>query len=153
MADDSLPDGWVQKVSRSTGRTFYYNSSTGESQWNKPESGPGPERVRASHLLVKHKDSRRPSSWRQETITRTKEEAIKELESYIEKIEAGDETFEDLATKFSDCSSAKKGGDLGFFGKGQMQKPFEDVSFNLSVGDISSIVETDSGVHIIKRTG
>ena len=61
-------------------------------------------------------------------------------------------TFEELASQYSDCSSAKRGGDLGPFGKGQMQKPFEDATFALKVGELSEFVSTDSGVHIIKRT-
>ena len=60
-------------------------------------------------------------------------------------------TFEELASQYSDCSSAKRGGDLGPFGKGQMQKPFEDATFALKVGELSEPVSTDSGVHIIKR--
>ena len=45
----------------------------------------------------------------------------------------GDAKFADLAEKYSDCSSARRGGDLGPFGPGQMQKPFEDASFALQV--------------------
>lgn len=52
----------------------------------------------------------------------------------------------------SDCSSAHKGGDLGFFGRGQMQRPFEEATFALPVGGLSGIVQTDSGAHIILRT-
>lgn len=109
-------------------------------------------KVQCSHLLVKHKDSRRPSSWREETITRSKQDAIKILEGYRDQIVRGEKSFEDLASQFSDCSSAKRGGDLGPFGRGQMQKPFEDAGFSLQVGEMSGIVDTDSGVHIIKRT-
>ena len=75
-----LPSGWVEKVSNSTGRTYYYNAETKESQWEKP-SGPSSGSVRASHLLVKHDESRRPSSWKEETITRSKDEALSIIES------------------------------------------------------------------------
>uniref|UniRef100_A0A6T5SSP1 Peptidyl-prolyl cis-trans isomerase n=1 Tax=Ostreococcus mediterraneus TaxID=1486918 RepID=A0A6T5SSP1_9CHLO len=112
--------------------------------------------VRASHLLVKHCDSRRPASWRDPEgafITKkTKEAAIDELEAYKEQIEQGVVSFADLAAKVSDCSSAKRGGDLGEFGRGQMQKPFEDATYALQVGEMSGVVDTDSGVHIILRT-
>ena len=68
------------------------------------------------------------------------------------KIVSGESTFEELASQYSDCSSAKRGGDLGPFGRGQMQKPFEDAGFSLKVGELSEPVWTDSGVHIILRT-
>ncbi|VEL17839.1 unnamed protein product [Protopolystoma xenopodis] len=109
------------------------------------------KQVRCQHLLVKHSGSRRPSSWREENISRSKDEAIELLESYRKRIVEGNEDFAELAKRFSDCSSACKGGDLGSFGPGQMQKPFEEASFALQVGEVSSIVHTDSGVHIIKR--
>ena len=53
---------------------------------------------------------------------------------------------------FSDCGSAAQGGDLNRFGRGDMQKPFEDATYALKVGELSDIVDTDSGVHIILRT-
>ena len=62
------------------------------------------------------------------------------------------ETFGALAREHSDCSSHEHGGDLGRFGSGQMQKPFEDAAFGLGVEEISGIVETQSGVHLILRT-
>lgn len=56
-----------------------------------------------------------------------------------------------MAQKYSDCSSAKRGGDLGMFGRGSMQKPFEEAAFGLKIGQLSDIIETDSGLHIIER--
>ncbi|XP_054572851.1 peptidyl-prolyl cis-trans isomerase NIMA-interacting 1 isoform X1 [Eptesicus fuscus] len=143
------------------GRVYYFNHITNASQWERPSgnsSGSGkngqgePTRVRCSHLLVKHSQSRRPSSWRQEKITRTKEEALELINSYIQKIKSGEEDFESLASQYSDCSSAKARGDLGAFSRGQMQKPFEDASFALRTGEMSGPVFTDSGIHIILRT-
>jgi NIMA-interacting peptidyl-prolyl cis-trans isomerase 1 len=95
---------------------------------------------------------RRPSSWREDKIERSIEEARTTLEGYRKSIEDKTATLEELAGKYSDCSSAKRGGDLGFFTRGAMQKPFEDAAFELEVGQLSDIVETDSGVHIILRT-
>lgn len=65
------------------GQAYYLNIHTKESQWEVPEeaakSSPGPDQVQCSHLLVKHRDSRRPASWREDNITRSKEEAIELL--------------------------------------------------------------------------
>ena len=69
-------------------------------------------KIRAAHLLVKHKDSRKPASWRQSEITRTKEEAIGILQGHEQRIRSGQTTLAELATTESDCSSARKGGDL-----------------------------------------
>ncbi|XP_074593340.1 putative peptidyl-prolyl cis-trans isomerase dodo [Brevipalpus obovatus] len=153
---DELPKGWEKRQSRSTGQVYYLNMYTKESQWEKPTcdaSTKDDEKIRCSHLLVKHTGSRRPSSWREETITRSKEEARELVQQYREMIVSEQKTIEELATEFSDCSSAKKKGDLGYFTKGAMQKAFEEAAFQLQVGEISDLVESDSGVHIIKRTG
>ncbi len=108
--------------------------------------------VRASHLLVKHNESRNPSNFRGEQITRSREEALKRLVDFREDIVSQKVDFATLAYQVSDCGSAKNGGDLGFFGPGQMMKPFEDATRALRVGEISGPVYTDSGIHIIWRT-
>jgi len=60
------------------------------------------------------------------------------------------ETFESLAKKYSKCPSSAQGGDLGYFSKGTMVKPFEDVAFSLPVGTVSEPVKTQFGWHLIK---
>ena len=111
-----------------------------------------PVQVRASHILLKHEGSRNPvDRYRNKQITRSKEEAIAGIEKIRERIVAG-EDFNKLAQSFSECGSAQKGGDLGQFGPGQMQKAFEDAAFDLKVGEISGIVDSDSGIHVILRT-
>ena len=59
------------------------------------------------------------------------------------------ENFEDLAKRFSKCPSKKKGGNLGWFNKGDMVKEFEDASFNGKKGDIVGPIKTEFGYHII----
>lgn len=69
-------------------------------------------KIRAAHLLVKHKNSRRPSSWREANITRTKDEAISILKGHERRIRSGEVSLGDLSRTESDCSSARKKGDL-----------------------------------------
>lgn len=104
-------------------------------------------------MLIKHQGSRNPVSRRtnQSTANVTRDEAVKELQQWRDKITRGEITFEAAATARSDCGSFRQGGDLGPFGPGEMMKPFEDATRALQVGEISGIVDTDSGVHIIKR--
>lgn len=107
--------------------------------------------VRASHIVIKHKNSRNPVSRRTgATVTQSLDDAIKQLEAI--KSEITPDNFAEFARNYSDCSSCKQGGDLGFFSRGQMQQPFETAAFSLSVGKISDIIQTDSGVHLIYRT-
>jgi len=108
---------------------------------------------RASHILIKHKGSRRPSSWKEPVVTRTKEEALEILAEIRQKIVNKEVDFATIAEKESHCGSHERGGDLGWFREDQMQKPFEDAVKKLKVGELSGPVETDSGVHIILRTG
>eukprot|EP00835_Amoeboradix_gromovi_P006014 NODE_638_length_5673_cov_0.212953.p4 type:complete len:149 gc:universal NODE_638_length_5673_cov_0.212953:731-285(-) len=146
MTEKDLPPNWEAKFSKSKERVYYFNTKTKESSWERPDNNS----VRVLHILIKHKDSRRPSSWKEEVITRTEEEAQEILENIAELIKNGS-NFEEIAKVESDCSSAKRGGDLGPFTKGQMQKPFEETSFSLQVGSVSGVVKTDSGLHLIKR--
>jgi NIMA-interacting peptidyl-prolyl cis-trans isomerase 1 len=67
------------------------------------------------------------------------------------RIRAGTSSLGDLAVSESDCSSARKMGDLGFFGRGDMQKEFEEAAFALEPGQVSGVVETASGLHLIER--
>lgn len=119
-----------------------------------------PKQVRILHILKKHKDSRKPSSWRNPNITITKQEAKAELQGLMELLEEVKSdpaelraTVEELARTESDCSSAKRGGDLGFFGPKKMQPAFEEAAFALDIGQLSGIVETSSGVHVLLRIG
>lgn len=67
------------------------------------------------------------------------------------RIRDGSKGLGELAISESDCSSARKMGDLGFFGKGDMQKEFEEAAFALKPGEVSHVVETASGLHLIER--
>ena len=109
------------------------------------------QQVRVCHILQKHTQSRNPhDSYRNKPITRSKDEAIANVQAFKAQITSA-EDFMRIASESSECRSAANGGDLGFFGPGQMQAPFEHASFALQVGQISELVDTDSGIHIILR--
>ena len=74
------------------------------------------------------------------------------MQGIRDKIVSGELQFAQVAVEKSDCSSGTRGGDLGPFKRGMMQKSFEDASFALNVGEMSDIVDSDSGLHIILRT-
>jgi len=120
-----------------------------------------PTEVRVLHILKKHVGSRRPASWRNRKITSTIEEAHEELDGLLEILREEESdttelraTFEELARTESDCSSAKRGGDLGFFGRKKMDQAFEKESFGLNIGELTTnIVDTKSGSHILLRIG
>ena len=190
-----MPD-WVKKQSKSRpDKVYYFNKVTKETTWERPSdyvSGSSAKRAREEedgstkgetvqclHLLRKHKDVRRPKSWRcPDGITIDEAQAREEVAAFRKQIIAAGEAaesmedggggglseigattaagairvkFEELAKAESDCSSQKRGGDLGPFTRGAMQKPFEDAAFALKVGELSDLVTSGSGVHIILR--
>ena len=79
----------------------------------------------------------------------TKKKALVEINKLRDKLIEGTD-FTELVKEYSDCPSKANGGNLGFFGKGTMVKPFEDAAFGLMPGEISEVVETQFGYHIIK---
>ena len=88
-------------------------------------------KIKASHILVKKRS---------------------EADKLLKEIQTGTD-FAELARKHSLCSSGKKGGSLGFFTRGKMVKEFEKAAFSLAKGELSDVVKTEFGYHIIKRTG
>lgn len=99
-----------------------------------------PESYHASHILIGVKP---------EATTEEKQKAREKAEAIRKKIIAG-EDFAALAKAESSCPSSKQGGDLGFFSKGEMVPPFEAATAALKPGEISGVVETQFGYHIIK---
>ncbi len=98
-----------------------------------------PEQVRASHILLK-------------TAGKKEDEVKAKAEQILKEVKAGGD-FAALAKKYSeDEGSAKQGGDLDFFGKGRMDPAFEEAAFGLKPGEISDVVKSQYGFHIIKVT-
>lgn len=101
-----------------------------------------PELVKASHILLRVEETDSES----EKVTKRLR-----LEGILEEARQGGD-FAELAEMYSEGPSAPKGGDLGFFKRGTMVKPFEEAAFALEIGEVSGVVETSFGFHIIKVT-
>ena len=118
-------------VSETEVKKFYDEN---QDKFKKPES------YHASHILIGVKP---------EATSEEKQKAREKAESIRKRIVAG-EDFAALAKAESSCPSSAQGGDLGFFGKGEMVPPFENATAALKPGEISGVVETQFGYHIIK---
>jgi hypothetical protein len=106
------------------------------------------ETIEASHLLVMHKDSMRPAPG----VTRTKEEAKRRAEEALAKLRGG-ANFDQVVAEYTDEPGGKdRKGSLGRFARRAMVKPFSDAAFALRPGQLSGVVETQFGYHVIKRT-
>jgi peptidyl-prolyl cis-trans isomerase D len=115
----------------------YYDDNAAKFQGN--------EQRRASHILIAFGVSATPEQ---------KQQAKVRAEEILAQIKKDPSKFEQLALKNSqDPGSAVKGGDLGSFGHGAMVKPFEDAAFSMKVNQVSDLVESEFGYHIIKLTG
>jgi peptidyl-prolyl cis-trans isomerase C len=107
---------------------------------NNPNFFEKPEQVRASHILIKVES---------DASEQQKAEARKKLLDIKKKVDSGDD-FSELAKTHSEGPSNVKGGDLGYFSKGQMVPPFEQKAFSMKPNEVSDIVETQFGYHLIK---
>jgi peptidyl-prolyl cis-trans isomerase C len=124
---------FVQKITVSDDETkAHYN--------NNLKMFKQPEQVRAMHILIMVAP---------QATEEQKAAARKKLKECQKRLGQG-EDFEALAKDYSEGPSAAKGGDLGYFSRGQMVPPFEEVAFALKSGEVSDIVETRFGYHLIK---
>jgi len=119
------------QVTEQEAKDFYNNNQDKISQ---------PEMAHARHILIAAK----------ETEPKADKDRKRAKLVQIQKQLKGGADFAELAKQSSDCPSKEKGGDLGFFPRGQMVKPFADAVFKMKPGEISDIVETEFGYHLIK---
>lgn len=108
----------------------------------------GPTMIRAQHLLVMHRESRGAPP----TVVRSKAEARARAEEALRKIKAGGNVDEIMATYSDEPGADERKGDLGTFTRKQMVRRFSDAAFRLGVGEVSDVVETEFGFHVIRRT-
>lgn len=106
------------------------------------------DQIGASHILIAYQGATRAKP----TVTRSKQEARELATKIAEESRKPGTDFAKLAQSVSDGPSGIEGGALPRFGRRQMVKPFADAAFNLQPGEISGVVETNFGFHIIKRT-
>lgn len=108
----------------------------------------GPRSIAARHILVSFRGGSRAAPY----VTRSRDEAYALASELRERVLAG-EDFAELARGHSDDrGSAREGGDLGEFTRGQMVKPFSDAAFALEPGGVSEVIESEFGFHVIQRT-
>ena len=112
------------------------------------EESDKPEEVQASHILISYQGADRADA----DISRSKEEAKAEAERIRKLIVDDGKDFAEMAKEHSDGPSSTKGGDLGKFKFEVMAKPFSEAAFALGIDEVSEVVETGFGFHVIKRT-
>ncbi|MBA4500999.1 peptidylprolyl isomerase [Marinobacterium marinum] len=125
---NSLVDAEIEKINFETSAKEYYQANTDEFKIQ--------ERVRAQHILIS-------------TSERSEEDALAIANAAHKKLKDGVEFVKVVAEYSDDPSAAKNLGTLGFFGRGQMVKPFEEKAFSMDLNEISEPVKTRFGYHII----
>lgn len=107
-----------------------------------------PEEISARHVLVMHDDSQA----KPDHVSRTREQARARAEEVLVKLRSGAD-FTEMVREYTDePGGPERGGDLGAFRKEVMVKAFAEAAFSLDVGEVSEVVETEYGFHVIKRT-
>lgn len=123
-------------------------TATGPTSVPSGKTADAPTRIGARHVLVMYMGSERAPA----SVVRTREQAMALATEVLRRARAGEDVAR-LAVEYSDEPGAGgRGGSLGRFGKGQMVPAFEAAAFKLKVGEVSEVVETPFGFHVIQRT-
>lgn len=139
----------LSKRNSTTNAFFNQGPQAPEIMWRDFEDGLVIEKLLSQEVQKKIRISDKEVEEVAATIAVTNELKRAKLETIRKQI-VGGAAFEDVAKNVSECASAKKGGDLGEFGYGKMDKAFEEVVFKSKVGEISPVFETKYGYHIVK---
>lgn len=139
LFDRYVRDVVAQKIVNEAVMREYYEARTGDFR--------RPEMIKARHILATPDDANVINS--SGSNATSDEEARQKIESLAAQAKDGGATFSDLASKFSEDGSARSGGDLGWFGRGKMVPEFEKAAFALQAGEVSDVVQTKFGYHLI----
>jgi parvulin-like peptidyl-prolyl isomerase len=113
-----------------------------------PDPAQGPDRIAAKHILIGYAGSPKPLP----DVRRTEAEAQALADQVVAKAHEPNADWNALAAEYTDEPGSKTtGGDLGHFGRGQMVPAFERAAFALSVGEVSAVVKSPFGFHVIQR--
>ena len=159
----ALPSNWkvYKQTNTKYNRPYYYDTQRKVKQWLRPfpppgYDGPWPLLLHCAHILIKHQGVRNPKTHnkmkRGKSMDRiTREAALSQIKNLLKKILKGDETFEQVAKKESDCSSYDRSGDLQWHSTDTLHPDFVKHARLLQINTISEPFESPSGWHIVKR--
>jgi len=137
-----------KKISDETLTKFYYNQYYRQAYFDEVEAGMANLEKDAKAFYDANLDSFKADEVTASHILVADEATAKDI---LAKLQAG-EKFEDLAKQYGTDGTKDQGGSLGTFGRGEMVKEFEDAAFALNAGEISDVVKTEFGYHVIKVT-
>ncbi|EDV50027.1 uncharacterized protein LOC6545135 [Drosophila erecta] len=158
-----LPAGWEERIAANTKESYFYDTISRKVYFTLPPSdhreaerdawnGSPRCTLRCRHILVKHNESDRCSSYREPVVNRTKREALHKILQTRDLVGSGESEFAALARTISDCCSARHGGDLGPLRLTQTSFGFEENILLLNTPELSEIFQTNAGYHILWRT-
>ncbi|KAH9258353.1 hypothetical protein BASA81_003402 [Batrachochytrium salamandrivorans] len=153
-----LPPFWVPVPSEDGSRVYWYNTKSRASRWEKPRKQDTElKQIKASHILIKHRGVRNPVSKGANPgeISRDFDEALvlaNEILDQLHQSENPQLLFGQIALERSDCNSYIRNGDLGKNTRQKWQKDFADAAFELDVHEISGVISSQSGLHVVMRT-
>ncbi|MCU0684843.1 MAG: peptidyl-prolyl cis-trans isomerase [Polyangiaceae bacterium] len=139
-------DGTISSIHRSRGVSpVVYPAPVSSAAQGRPDE---PKQIRAQHLLVMHRESRNGVA----SVQRTRAEARARADEALRKIRAGGDVDQIVRDYSDEPGAAERSGDLGRFNRRMMVKTFSDAAFRLKVGEVSDVVESEFGFHVIRRT-